>query len=135
MKEIKLNYKINSESSQYKACSYTINGMNIIERTAKITPKKMGQYVTCWTRNIDGITSPYNEVDYIDFFIIKVSSNKNKGWFKFPKTALIKHGILSTATKDGKRGFRVYPIWDTPVSKQAKKTQDWQLPYFSQEIN
>nr|WP_315117414.1 MepB family protein [uncultured Clostridium sp.] len=26
--------------------------------------------------------------------------------------------------------MRVYPIWDTPSSNQAIKTQKWQLPYF-----
>jgi hypothetical protein len=127
---MKTNYKENIESKEYYACSYTIDGMNVLERTAKITPKKIGQFVTCWKRNIDGITEPYKETDAIDFFIIKVNSTENSGEFKFTKVALIKHGILSTVTKDGKRGFRVYPIWDTPTSKQALKTQSWQLHYF-----
>ncbi len=135
MKEHKLYYKINSESKEYKACSYAINDMNIIERTAKITPKKIGQFVTCWKRNIDGITAPYKDSDRIDYFIIKVNSNEKSGTFKFPKAALIKHGILSTEKKEGKRGFRVYPIWDRPTSKQALKTQAWQLNYFNLEIN
>ena len=135
MEETKLNHKINSESIEYNACSYTIGGMNIIERTAKITPKKIGQFVTCWKRNIQKITEPYKESDAIDFFIIKVNSNEKSGTFKFPKAALIKHGILSTGSKDGKRGFRVYPIWDRPTSKQALKTQYWQLNYFTLEIN
>ena len=26
--------------------------------------------------------------------------------------------------------MRVYPSWDNPDSKQALKTQKWQLPYF-----
>lgn len=26
--------------------------------------------------------------------------------------------------------MRVYPSWDRPTSKQAMKTQEWQLPYF-----
>lgn len=33
--------------------------------------------------------------------------------------------------------IRVYPSWDKPVSKQAIKTQSWQLEYFielSQDI-
>jgi len=127
---MKLNFKINTESKEYNACSYTIDDMNILERTAKITPKKNGQFVTCWKRDIDGITVPYKETGSIDFFVIKVNSGENSGEFKFPKSALIKHGILSTEKKDGKRGFRVYPIWDTPTSKQAIKTQAWQLDYF-----
>lgn len=133
MKENKLNYKINSESNQYNGCSYTIDDKNILERTAKITPKKIGQFVTCWKRNSNGITEPYKDSDLIDFFVIKVIHSKKSGTFKFPKAALIKHGILSTEKKDGKRGFRVYPIWDTPTSKQAVKTQVWQLNYFKED--
>ncbi len=127
---MKTNYTKNTESKEYRACSYTIDGMNIIERTAKITPKKIGQFVTCWKRNADGVTEPHKETDAIDFFIIKINSGENSGEFKFPKAALIKHGILSTATKGGKRGFRVYPVWDSPTSKQALKTQQWQLDFF-----
>ena len=56
---------------------------------------------------------------------------KKKGVFKFSKEVLIKHGIVSTEKKDGKRGFRVYPIWDKTTSKQAIKAQIWQLEYFS----
>ncbi|MFK7900870.1 MAG: MepB family protein, partial [Cyclobacteriaceae bacterium] len=52
------------------------------------------------------------------------------GQFVFPKTELINRGIISTKIKDGKRGFRIYPKWDKPQSKQAEKTQKWQLIYF-----
>ena len=52
------------------------------------------------------------------------------GQFVFPKSVLIAKGIISTTTKEGKRGFRVYPSWDVAKSKQAIKTQQWQLDYF-----
>ena len=130
MKATISNYLQNSESKEYKACSYEINGIKIIERTAKITPKKIGQFVTCWKRNVNGITEPFKDSDDFDFFIIKVFDKNSVGYFKFPKTALIKNGIISTEKKDGKRGFRVYPIWSKPTSKQAIKAQNWQLEYF-----
>ena len=38
--------------------------------------------------------------------------------------------IISTSKKEGKRGFRVYPPWDTATNKQAVKTQQWQLDYY-----
>ncbi len=72
MKATISNYLQNSESKEYKACSYEINGIKIIERTAKITPKKIGQFVTCWKRNVNGITEPFKDSDDFDFFIIKV---------------------------------------------------------------
>lgn len=40
------------------------------------------------------------------------------------------HQILSDQTREGKRGIRVYPIWDETTSKQAEKTQEWQIKYF-----
>ncbi|MFQ6421766.1 MULTISPECIES: MepB family protein [unclassified Bacillus (in: firmicutes)] len=30
----------------------------------------------------------------------------------------------------GKRAIRVYPPWDKTTSRQAQKTQAWQLEYF-----
>lgn len=130
MKGIISNYQQDLESTAYKACSYQIDGINIIERTAKITPKKIGQFVTCWKRNAKGITQPFEDSNEFDFFIIKVFDDDFAGYFKFSKAVLIKHGIVSTEKKDGKRGFRVYPFWDKPTSKQAIKTQTWQLEYF-----
>jgi len=55
---------------------------------------------------------------------------KKSGQFVFPKSELINKGIITTKKKGGKRGFRIYPEWDIATSKQAKKTQKWQLKYF-----
>jgi hypothetical protein len=52
----------------------------------------------------------------------------------FPKSELINKGFITSEKQDGKRGFRVYPIWDKTLNKQAEKTQKWQLNYFY-EIN
>ena len=82
------------ESKEYCACQFQVNGQLAISRTAKITPKKVGQFVV------------------------------------FPKSILITKEIVITEKKDGKRGFRVYPVWTTPTNKQAEKTQQWQLDYF-----
>jgi len=135
MNQIISNYQQEIESTEYHACSYQIEGIKIIERTAKITPKKIGQFVTCWKRNANGITEPYKHSDELDFFFIKVKNEEKSGVFKFPKEVLTKYGILSTEKKDGKRGFRVYPSWDKPTSKQAIKTQHWQINYFINESN
>ena len=128
--------KINNEFEgiAYDACQFELNGMKIICRSSKITPKKNGQFVTFWKRNEEGVTEPFSEFDQIDFYVINVKSKTNFGQFVFPKSELIDKGILSTKKKDGKRGFRVYPKWDKAQNKQAKKTQKWQLNYFY-EIN
>jgi len=121
---------IESEGKAYKACKFKINNLKIICRNAKITPKKIGQFVTFWRRNKDGVTAPFQETDDIDFFVINVLKEHQIGQFVLPKSALIKNKIISTDQKEGKRGFRVYPKWDRPKSKQAKKTQKWQAKYF-----
>lgn len=118
------------EGSDYDACQFELNGMKIISRSAKITPKKVGQFVTCWKRNREGITEPFKETDPFDCYVIQVTADNHMGQFVFPKSALINHGIVSTASEAGKRGFRVYPKWDKAVNRQAIKTQTWQLDYF-----
>jgi hypothetical protein len=118
------------EGDPYDACQFKLNGKKIISRSAKITPKKIGQFVTFWKRNAEGITEPYAETDSFDFYAINVKDENRFGQFVFPKAELIRRGILSTERKDGKRGFRVYPIWDIAQNKQAVTTQKWQLNYF-----
>tara|TARA_R110002050_G_scaffold204327_1_gene339516 strand:- start:1443 stop:1937 length:495 start_codon:yes stop_codon:yes gene_type:complete len=124
------DYKLESESSEYAACTFTVNELRIMGRTAKITPKKVGQFVTFWKRNIQGLTAPFDTHDPFDYYVINVGKDERVGQFIIPKSVLMDKGIVSTDTKDGKRGFRVYPPWDAPTSKQAKKTQNWQSNYF-----
>ena len=62
--------------------------------------------------------------------IISVRKENNFGQFIFPKAVLLEKGIFSTSTKEGKRATRVYPPWDVTTSKQAQKTQTWQMNYF-----
>jgi len=121
---------VESEGKEYDACRFKLNELNIVSRRAKITPKKVGQFVTFWKRNENGITEPFDENDTIDFYAVTVESNDQLGQFVFPRAILTQKGIISTKKKDGKRGFRVYPKWDTPTSKQAQRTQVWQLDYF-----
>lgn len=126
------DFKTEAESKEYNACRFKLNELNILSRSAKITPKKAGQFVTFWKRNENGSIEPFNENDLIDFYTVNVRTENKFGQFVFPKSVLIKKGILSTEKKEGKRAFRVYPNWDTVQSKQARRTQNWQLNYFYQ---
>ncbi|MCK0159443.1 MepB family protein [Allomuricauda sp. F6463D] len=128
------DFQTESESQEYDACRFELNGRNIISRNAKITPKKVGQFVTFWKRNGNGPIEPYEENDPIDFYAVSVRNKNEFGQFVFPKSVLIKKGIISTERKEGKRAFRVYPKWDIAKNKQAERTQKWQLDYFY-EIN
>ena len=124
------NLQIEAESKGYGACRFELNEFKIISRNAKVTPKKVGQFVTFWKRNKEGITEPLHASGDFDFYLITTKTETQLGQFVFPKSILIEKGIVSTDKKDGKRGFRVYPIWDITNNKQANKTQKWQLDYF-----
>ena len=126
--------RTDAESKEYAACRFQLNGLHIISRNSKITPKKVGQFVTFWKRNENGVIEPFHENDPFDFYIVNTRTQSKFGQFVFPKSVLIKEGKTSTDNKEGKRGFRVYPNWDTVGNKQAEKTQKWQLNYFY-EIN
>ena len=132
------NISNHKESESYSAGSFFINNQKIIFRKSKITPKKLGQFVTFWKRSEIGPIEPYHENDAFDFFIVNCNSENNAGVFIFPKSILVQQRILSTKYKEGKRAFRVYPIWEKPINKQAIKTQSWQMNYFfliSESVN
>lgn len=126
--------EIESESEGYGACRFELNGRIVFSRNAKITPKKVGQFVTFWKRNANGPIEPFDTSDEMDFCVVNVKGENTFGQFVFPKSVLIEKGIISTKKKEGKRGFRLYPSWDLAKSTQAKRTQKWQLDYFF-EIN
>lgn len=124
------NVQVHSESAEYAACSFELNVNHIEHRCSKITPTKIGQFVTIWKRNKEGITAPFDLTDGIDFIIITARNENDFGQFIFPAGVLADKGIISTNDKGGKRGIRVYPPWDKPTSKQALATQEWQLIFF-----
>ena len=124
------NVEMELESQNYQACQFKLDGLTIICRTAKITPKKSGQFVTFWKRSVKGPITPFETSDNFDFFIVNVQSDNKIGQFIFPKSVLLKKGIISTEQKEGKRAFRVYPPWNKTTSKQAEQTQKWQVNYF-----
>lgn len=118
-----------AESAEYGACAFTLNNLNIRFRTAKITPTKTGQFVTLWKRINQGPIQPFDSTDPIDLFVVSVRKDNHFGLFIFPKSVFIAKEIVS-AKKEGKRAIRVYPSWDITSSRQAQKTQNWQLDYF-----
>lgn len=126
-----MKYIKEPESAEYGACTFEMDGQSVKFRVAKITPKKVGQFVTLWKRA--GKIIPCDVADPFDLYIVHVRSGENVGQFVFPKAALEKQGILSTGGVGGKLAMRIYPPWDVAVNKQAKSTQKWQLEYFTRE--
>lgn len=109
---------------------FKINDQNVLCRQAKITPTKIGQFVTLWKRIGKNPIQPYDKKDKIDLVIVEVKAKRRRGMFIFSKAVLLKQGVFSANGKGGKRALRVYPSWDKPTSQQALKTQKWQLEFF-----
>jgi hypothetical protein len=128
------NLVIEAKSQEYGACEFHLNNRHIKFRVAKITPTKVGQFVTFWKRSFSGPIVPYDISDIFDFLVVSVRDEEHFGQFVFPKSVLHEKGLLSQQAKGGKRAMRVYPPWDITESPQAKKTQKWQCDYFF-EIN
>ena len=124
------NLKLNTGSLEYSACSFELNGQSVEYRCSKITPKKIGQFVTTWKRNASGVTEPFDISDGLDLIIITSKTHNKMGQFVFPTSVLADKGIIMRDGKEGKRGIRVYAPWDVPINNQAKKTQSWQTEYF-----
>lgn len=117
-------------NKDYGAYFFKLNEFIIRFRSSKITPAKIGQFVTLWERNENGISQPYDISDSADFFVISTRKDNHFGQFIFPKNILLEQKIISNMGKGGKRGIRVYPPWDKPINSTAEKTQLWQLKYF-----
>lgn len=118
------------ESQEYEACRFLLNELQVVCRTAKITPTKTGQFVTLWKRSTKGPIEPFETSDPVDLFIVNVSRDDLHGQFIFPKQIFTDKGVLAGNGKAGKRALRVYPPWDATSGKQAQKTQIWQSEYF-----
>ena len=118
------------ECEAYSGFNFKIDETPIKFRKSKLTPKKVGQFVTFWKRDPDGQTVPFDIDDNFNFYIIAIKENNNSGFFIFPKTILVKENMISEKAKSGKRGFRVYADWHFPDNKQAEKTKLWQTQFF-----
>jgi hypothetical protein len=124
------NLLIEKESQEYSAAQFELNSLKIIFREAKITPTKIGQFVTLWKRIDNKPIQPLEINDNFDLVVINCKTTTNFGQFVFPKSILLEKGYLQSQSKRGKLGFRVYPSWDKTMNNQAQKTQNWQLNYF-----
>ncbi|MNT01814.1 MepB protein [compost metagenome] len=92
------------ESSEYEAHTFKVNNKKIVFRAAKITPTKVGQFVTLWKRIENGPIQPHNSADDIVFFIVSVCSYERFGQFVFPKHVLVEKDIVAKDNIGGKRG-------------------------------
>lgn len=110
---------------------FLLSSKSVRFRVAHKTPTKLGQFVAFWEKDEHNQNQPFSAEASPDLLVITTFKNKTEfGQFVFPKALLLKQHILRSDTTKGKMAMRVYPVWDKPTSKQALKTQAWQLPYF-----
>jgi hypothetical protein len=119
-----------TESEDYGAFDFEMNNRRIKFRVGKITPTKIGQFVTLWKRVGSGPILPYDMADPFDLFVVSVRDGERSGQFVFSKRLLCQKGVISKEGKGGKRAIRVYPPWNKTDNRQAKNTQSWQLTCF-----
>lgn len=112
------------QNSDYDGCVFKLSSKTIRFRSSKITPKKIGQFVAFWEKDINNKNRPFLFEQSPELFVITSFKNDNDfGQFVFPKEVLLKNNILRSNSTKGKMGIRVYPSWDNPTSKQAVNTQ------------
>ncbi|EKD72557.1 MAG: hypothetical protein ACD_45C00643G0006, partial [uncultured bacterium] len=75
------------------AVKYTFGPL--FELYPKITPTKVGQFVTLWKRINNGPIQPYDVSDPVDFFIVSARKDDCFGQFIFPKSVLRDQAVLS----------------------------------------
>ncbi len=122
---------LETESSEYGACQFEIDKHNIIFRVGNTTPTKIGQFVTIWKRpSPSAEIVPFDFEDNFKFIMIFVYDDIHSGIFLFNKNILVKKGVISLHSKEGKRAIRVYPPWCHPTAKQAINSQKWQCEYY-----
>ena len=118
------------QNQKYFGCIAKLKDYTHRIRLAKVTPKKVGQFVAVWEKNLRNINQPFlcdNSPDYLSIFVF---CDDKKGVFIFRRKVIEEKGIYSSITKECKMGFRLYPDWDNPGSLEANKTKKWQIKYF-----
>lgn len=119
-----------ADNAEYGAFVSRVGRGSVRFRVGKLTPAKVGLFVTVWKRAPDGSTEPLTADDGIDLLVITAREGQRFGQFVFPEAALVEHGIVSVAGRGGKRGFRVYPPWSATQNSRAMRSQKWQCEYF-----
>ena len=90
-----------AESVDYAACTLLLNNLRCCFRVAKITPTKVGQFVTLWKRLGRGPIQPFDAGDPVDLFVVSTRSGQHLGQFVFPKAVLAAQGVVASGDGTG----------------------------------
>ncbi|GAB2645146.1 MepB family protein [Prescottella soli] len=118
------------DNAEYGAAVSDLGQSTIRFRVGKLTPTKVGLFVSVWRRGAGGSTEPFPAEDDMDALVVVAREGDRFGAFVFPNEVLATRGVVSVCGAGGKRGFRVYPPWSATSSPQAKRSQGWQCDWF-----
>lgn len=118
------------DNAEYGAAVSDVGRSTIRFRVGKLTPTKVGLFVSVWRRGAGGSTEPFPAEDDVDALVVVAREGDRFGAFVFPNEVLATRGVVSVRGAGGKRGFRVYPPWSATSSPQAKRSQGWQCDWF-----
>src|SRR5690349_12390186 len=93
------------ESREYGAVMFELGGLPARFRVAKITPTKIGQFVTLWKRIGRGPIQPFDEADPLAVVVIHCRADLQSGQFVFPKSVLCRRDVFSRNGEGGKRAI------------------------------
>lgn len=118
------------DNAEYGAAVSDVGRSTIRFRVGKLTPTKVGLFVSVWRRATDGSTEPFPAEDDVDALVVTARKGERFGAFVFPTEVLASRGVVSVDGAGGKRGFRVYPPWSVTSNPQAERSQKWQCDRF-----
>lgn len=126
-----VSVRAEEQHSDYEAAVAILGAEAWRVRTARITPTKPGAFVAVWRRARDGSTQPFDVDGPTTGLIVLVEEEPRFGCFRFTTAHLDALGVVRSARRPGKRGFRVYPAWCSGLNTQAARTQRAQAPAFT----
>jgi len=88
------------QNAEYDGYTFRLSNKNsskhIRFRVAKITPNKLGQFVSFWEKDSNHVNQPFTIDNTPDLLVISTFSETDKsGQFVFPKDILIKKILLN----------------------------------------
>lgn len=113
------------QNAEYEGflCQVNESQQLIRSRLAKKTPKKEGYFVAFWEKNQQNQNEAFDATEAPEMLAIVIADQEKQGLFLLPKECLIQ--------QKGKMAARFYPSWCQNLNQTAKKTQKWQLTYFT----
>lgn len=118
------------DNAEYGAMVCGVGSSTMRIRVGKVTPTKVGLFVSVWRRAADGSTEPFPVESDVDALVVVAREGDRYGAFVFPVEVLATRGVVSAGGVGGKRGFRVYPPWSATGNPQARRSQSWQCDWF-----